>query len=41
MQSFMIAFLAGSVTMSALALFYMVITPLLARRYSIRGIIKR
>ena len=37
MQIFMIAFLAGSVTMSALALFYMVITPLLARRYSAKG----
>ena len=34
MQSFLISLLICSVTMSALALFYMAVTPLLARRYS-------
>lgn len=37
MQSFMIMLLTCSVTMSALAIFYMAITPLLARRYSEKG----
>jgi|GEM_PF-2970517 len=37
MQSFMIALLACSVTMSALALFYMAITPILKKRYSEKG----
>lgn len=37
MQSFMIALLTCSITMSALALFYMAITPLLSKRYSAKG----
>jgi len=37
MQGFMITLLICSVTMSALALFYMAITPLLAKRYSVKG----
>jgi len=37
MQSFMIKLLTGSVTMSALALLYMAITPLLSKRYSEKG----
>ena len=37
MQSFIIALLICSVSMSVLALFYMAITPLLARRYSEKG----
>lgn len=37
MQNFMIALLTCSVSMSALALFYMAVTPLLARRYSAKG----
>lgn len=37
MQSFLIALLTCSVTMSALALFYMAITPLLSKRYSVKG----
>lgn len=37
MQNFMITLLICSVTMSALALFYMAITPLLAKRYSVKG----
>ena len=34
MQNFIITLLTCSVTMSALALLYMAITPLLAKRYS-------
>ena len=37
MQGFLITLAACSVTMSALALFYMAVTPLLAKRYSITG----
>ena len=37
MQSFMITFLFCSVAMSVLALFYMIATPLLAKRYSEKG----
>lgn len=37
MQSFIITLLICSVTMSALALFYMAVTPLLAKRYSVTG----
>jgi len=37
MQSFMVMLLTCSVTMSALALFYMAVTPLLAKRYSEKG----
>jgi beta-lactamase regulating signal transducer with metallopeptidase domain len=37
MQSFVVALLTCSVTMSALALFYMAIIPLLAKRYSGSG----
>lgn len=37
MQGFMITRLICSVTMSALALLYMAITPLLSKRYSVTG----
>ena len=37
MQSFVVMLLICSVTMSALALFYMAITPFLAKRYSEKG----
>lgn len=37
MQSFMITLLICSVTMSVLALLYMAITPLLAKRYSVKS----
>lgn len=37
MQNFVIKLLTCSVIMSALALLYMVVTPLLAKRYSARG----
>jgi len=37
MQSFMITLLTCSVIMSALALTYMAVTPLLAKRYSVKG----
>jgi beta-lactamase regulating signal transducer with metallopeptidase domain len=37
MQSFVIALLTCSVAMSALALLYLALTPLLAKRYSARG----
>ena len=37
MQSFMVMLLTCSVTMSALALFYMAVTPLFAKRYSEKG----
>lgn len=37
MQSFIITLLICSVTMSVLALFYMAVTPLLAKRYSATG----
>ena len=37
MRGFMVALLTSSVTMSALALVYMAITPLLAKRYSVKG----
>jgi beta-lactamase regulating signal transducer with metallopeptidase domain len=37
MQGFMIMLLICSVTMSALAVFYMLITPVLAKRYSEKG----
>ena len=37
MQNFVITLLTCSVTMSALALFYMAVTPLLSRRYSEKG----
>lgn len=37
MQSFMIKLLICSLTMSVLSLFYMAITPLLAKRYSVTG----
>ena len=36
MQGFMITFLTCSVTMSAIALFYMAITPVLAKRYQVK-----
>lgn len=37
MQSFIIMLLICSITMSALALFYMAVTPLLTKRYSVTG----
>ena len=36
MRGFMIALIACSVTMSSLALFYMAITPLISKRYSVK-----
>lgn len=38
MQSFIITLLICSVTMSVLALFYMAVTPLLAKHYSVTGL---
>lgn len=37
MQGFLITLAVCSVTMSALALFYMAVTPLLAKHYSVTG----
>ncbi|ACL20899.1 peptidase M56 BlaR1 [Desulfitobacterium hafniense DCB-2] len=37
MQSFIVTLLTCSITMSAIALFYMAVTPLLAKRYSAKG----
>jgi len=37
MQGFIVTLLTCSIAMSALALFYMAITPLLAKRYSAKS----
>ena len=37
MQSFMVMLLICSVTLTVIALFYMAVTPLLVKRYSVKG----